>query len=101
MLLHDRYALPVHSLVVLREAKRYHQEEVCLMSELSALGRDVQMIRTQQAQQLLLRVGRWRFGAPLGVHLWTVEELTDLERLRRWFDRLFDADCWDDILETP
>ena len=52
----------------------------------------------EEARNLLLRIGRKRFGEPDEDTLATFEAITTLERLERLADRLLDAENWNDLM---
>jgi hypothetical protein len=56
-----------------------------------------------QAREIILRLGAKRFGAPDAGIAAQLEEVSDLARLGRIVDRLFDATAanWHDLLNTP
>jgi predicted transposase YdaD len=54
----------------------------------------------REAQKLLLRQGRHKFGAPEPAVEAAVQAITDLDRLERMSDRMFDATSWQDLLAT-
>ena len=56
--------------------------------------------RLEEAQKLLLRIGRKRLGSPGKAIEGRVKEITELERLERMSDRLLNASSWDDLIET-
>jgi hypothetical protein len=53
-----------------------------------------------QAQKMLLRQGRIRFGPPDEVVTTAIRGVTDLERLDRMGERLITASSWREVLET-
>ncbi len=57
--------------------------------------------RTEEAQKILLRQGQRRFGPPTEATRMALQGMTDLERLERMTDRIFDATTWEDLLNTP
>jgi predicted transposase YdaD len=59
------------------------------------------MGRVDEAQRVLLRQGRIRFGDPDGATVAAVRAVTDLERLERLLDRLVTAANWQELLESP
>lgn len=54
--------------------------------------------RREEAQRIILRQGRQKFGSPSDA---IVAASTDLERLHRIQDRIFTASTWDELLATP
>jgi hypothetical protein len=52
-------------------------------------------------RRLILRHGGRRFGEPTDAIRATLEGITDLERLRRMADRVFEATSWQAVLDTP
>jgi hypothetical protein len=61
-------------------------------------GREEGALR--EARKLLLRLGRRKFGAPEPAVEAAVQAITDLDRLERMSDRMFDATSWQDLLAT-
>jgi hypothetical protein len=57
--------------------------------------------RIDALQKTLLRQGRRRFGPPTEAATTTVNGITDLERLERKTERLFDVSNWQELLDTP
>jgi hypothetical protein len=58
--------------------------------------------RLKEAKRFLLVLGTKRFGEPDEATLTLLTATTDLERLHRLHDRLFEAtNCWQDLLDTP
>jgi hypothetical protein len=57
--------------------------------------------RELEVKKLLVRLGQKRFGAPDSSITARLEGVTDLNRLERMSDRLFDASGWADLLNTP
>jgi predicted transposase YdaD len=64
------------------------------------LQQGLQQGRSTEAQSLLLRQGTKRFGVEPAVEP-RLRAVTDIERLERMADRIFDATSWDDLLATP
>jgi predicted transposase YdaD len=62
-------------------------------------GREEGALR--EARKLLLRMGRRKFGAPEPATEAAVQAITDLDRLERMSDRMFDATSWPELLATP
>lgn len=56
--------------------------------------------RMKGHQELLLRMGRKRFGPPTEAGEASVRAIDTLDRLERMADRIFDATGWDDLLAT-
>ena len=54
--------------------------------------------RIQEAQGMLLRQGRKRFGPPSEGVERTIEAIGNLERLEALDERLLDVATWDDLL---
>jgi len=56
-----------------------------------------------QAKKVILRQGKKRYGSPDESITAKLEGITDLERLDRLIDRLFDATAtsWQELLDTP
>jgi hypothetical protein len=55
----------------------------------------------KEAKSVLLRLGKKRFGEPdeaIAAHLTAI---TDLERLHRLQEHMFEATGWHDLLDTP
>ncbi len=57
--------------------------------------------RVRQAQRVLLRQGRQRFGPATAAAEAALVALMDLERLERMIDRILHAADWNDLLGTP
>ena len=57
--------------------------------------------RIEEAQKILLRMGRQRFGPASDAVKTTLLGTTDLERLERMADRLLQVSSWQELLETP
>jgi hypothetical protein len=57
--------------------------------------------RVQDRQEVLLQLGRKRFGAPDADTEATLRAIKDYERLNRMSDRLLDVTTWQDLLATP
>jgi hypothetical protein len=57
--------------------------------------------RIEEAQKILLRQGRQRFGLASDAVKTTLLGTTDLERLERMADRLLQVSSWQELLETP
>jgi hypothetical protein len=56
--------------------------------------------RIEHAQQVIIRLGRKRFGAPGKDIEIAVKGVTDLHRLDRMIDRLSEAASWEELLQT-
>ncbi len=56
--------------------------------------------RLKGARDTLLSLGSDRLGAPSKKVQQTVAKATDVERLQRMIGRLFDADSWQDVVDT-
>jgi predicted transposase YdaD len=56
--------------------------------------------REEEARKILLRQGQRKFGPPDPAVEATLQGITDLERLERMTDRIFDATSWPDLLAT-
>jgi hypothetical protein len=59
--------------------------------------------REAEAKTVILRQGRKQFGIPTESTTATLNGITDLDRLDRLIDRLFDATAtsWQELLDTP
>ena len=57
--------------------------------------------REEQAKAVILRLAKKRFGPIEESKLAQLKDITDLERLNRLIDNLFDARSWQDLLDTP
>ncbi len=55
----------------------------------------------KEARSVLLRQGKKRFGVPDETTTATLTAITDLERLHRLQERMFEATSWQDLLDTP
>jgi hypothetical protein len=55
----------------------------------------------QDRQNVLLEIGRKRFGPPNEVTARAVRSIMDLDRLKRLSDRLLDVSSWEELLATP
>jgi predicted transposase YdaD len=66
-------------------------------------GRDegLSMGRLEEARQLLLRLGRKRFGAPDAEIEAAVQAIDDLERLESLMERVIEVASWQELLQTP
>lgn len=56
--------------------------------------------REKNAKDTLLKQGSRRFGHASLAEESVLKALTDLERLDRMLDRIFDATSWQDLLDT-
>ena len=56
--------------------------------------------RKEEAKNMLLLMGRKRFGSPDETIMARVSSITDLDRLHRLAERLFDASSWQELLDT-
>jgi predicted transposase YdaD len=57
--------------------------------------------KVEEAKQLLLRMGRKRFGPPEPRTVAAIEAIAELERVEGLADRLLDVASWDELLATP
>lgn len=57
--------------------------------------------REEEAKSVILRQGKKRFGAPDESLSAKLTAISDLERLHRLEERMFDASNWQDLLDTP
>jgi predicted transposase YdaD len=57
--------------------------------------------RIQECQEVLLRLGRKKFGDPTEAVLQGIQGINDLTRLEQLSERLLDVATWDDLLATP
>lgn len=71
------------------------------MRESSTYQEILQEGRIMCAQKVLLRLGMKGFGAPLPEIQTAIADMTDLDRLDRILDRVFEATSWADLLATP
>jgi hypothetical protein len=51
----------------------------------------------REAQRLLLRLGRKRFGPPDAATITIIESLTDLERLEQLSERVLEVSGWQEL----
>ncbi len=56
--------------------------------------------RLKGARDMLLSLGRERLGAPSKKVQQTLAKVNDLERLQRMIGKLFDAESWQDVVDT-
>ncbi len=56
---------------------------------------------SKEAKKLLLRQGQRRWGPPAEATRTALESVSDLERLERMSDRMFDVTNWQELLDTP
>jgi predicted transposase YdaD len=54
-----------------------------------------------EAQKMILRQGRQKFGLPSDAIVAVIKGVTSLERLERLFDRILTVSTWDELLATP
>jgi hypothetical protein len=54
--------------------------------------------RLDEAKRILLRLGTKRFGLPDARTQAALEAVSDVERVERLTDRLFDGTGWDEVL---
>ncbi len=52
-------------------------------------------------EEVILRLGKRQFGSIEEPMLSQLNGITDLQRLRGIFDRIFDAAGWQDLFDTP
>jgi hypothetical protein len=57
--------------------------------------------RLEEAKSFILRLGKKRFGAADEAITTKLSAITDLERLHRLQEYLFDAASWQELLESP
>jgi predicted transposase YdaD len=57
--------------------------------------------KAEEAKQLLLRMGRKRFGPPEPRIGAAIESIAELERVELLVDRLLDVASWDELMATP
>jgi predicted transposase YdaD len=57
--------------------------------------------RAEEAQQLLLRLGRKKLGTPETSVEESVRAINDVERLELLIERLLEVGNWRDLLQTP
>lgn len=55
----------------------------------------------REAQGLLLRMGKQRWGPPGDDAVSALKAIQDLDRLHRLADAVFTATSWQDLLATP
>ncbi len=65
------------------------------------LRKGVTQGQLREASDLVRRLGGKRFGSPSAEAEVRLAAVTDLDRLHRITDRIFDAVSWDDLLSTP
>jgi predicted transposase YdaD len=75
----------------MRESSAYQ----AILDEGRQEGRQEGMLR------LLLRQGRQKFGSPSDAIMATLTAITDLDRLERMGDQVFNVSSWDELLATP
>lgn len=73
--------------------------------EVQAMGKTIAQAVIEEAQvafarETLLQLGRKHIGEPSDEAEGAVNELADLNRLRRMIDRASDVDTWEELLET-
>jgi hypothetical protein len=71
------------------------------MRESSAYQLILEEGATEQNQKIVLLQGRRRFGEPDEATRAAVQAITDLTRLERLSERMFDAGSWEELLKTP
>jgi hypothetical protein len=54
--------------------------------------------KVDEARQILLRIGRRRFGPPDPAILDLIGEIADVERIESLIERLPDASGWEDVM---
>ena len=57
--------------------------------------------RLTGVRDTLIALGSERLGAPSKKVQQTLAKVNDLERLQRMIGRLFDAEAWQDVIDTP
>src|SRR5690349_8145483 len=57
--------------------------------------------RAEEAQRILLRLGRARFGPPDKSSRAALKAITDLQRLEQLSERLLNVENWQGLLEQP
>ena len=57
--------------------------------------------RAEEARQLLLRLGRKKWGAVDATVEQTVQAIGDVDRLELLIERVLEAASWQDLLQTP
>jgi hypothetical protein len=57
--------------------------------------------KIDQIKAIIFRCGQARLGPPDAAVTTGLQSISDLARLERILDRLFEAKNWDDLLETP
>lgn len=57
--------------------------------------------RKEEAQKMILQLGRQKYGAPNNAITEALTATTDLDRLERMANRLLLASTWDELLTTP
>src|SRR5207245_7714078 len=82
----------VASMLTLREGKRQAEAE-----RLRAVA-EAEESRVQEAQKLLLRLGRKRFGPPDPRTINDIETLRDLKRLEQLNERVLEVSSWQQLL---
>ena len=61
----------------------------------------IDMGREMQTKEGILRLGIRRFGPADQTVADSLQNIADLERLERIYDRILDASNWQDLLDTP
>ncbi len=57
--------------------------------------------KVEARQEVLLQLGRKRFGTPNPVSEMALRGITDPDRLSRLIDALLDVSSWEELLATP
>jgi hypothetical protein len=98
-LLTDAYLLA--GLRIRRKVARDIFRGVRIMEESDTYMAIIDEGREKQAKRTLLRQGGRRFGHASPTQESALQAITDLERLDHMLDRIFDANSWQDLLDTP
>ena len=81
-------------------AARQLLQGVRVMRESSTYQAILDEGRLEEAQAIVLRQGRKRFGPPDARTSAAIESITDLERIEQLSERLLDVSSWDELLAT-
>ena len=73
---------------------------VRLMRESSTYQAILDEGRIEEAQKMILRLGRQKFGSPNDLIAAALQAITDLERLERMGDRILSVSTWNELLAT-
>ncbi len=73
-------------------------EEVGAMEDSVTYQKMIRRGRIEEARQILMRVGRKRFGPPDEAVVATIQGLNDLEQVESLAERLLDVASWQQLL---